>query len=117
MKKFPTIMLALALLPSPAFALGGACTAQLDKLQQQVDSQVGAAAASGPTGPESTDAKLHHQPTPQSLAQAEANLGDKTAGSDDSFIYAMKRARDADDDNQEAKCLAALADAKAAVKK
>jgi hypothetical protein len=60
---------------------------------------------------------LHHQPTPQSLAQAEASLGDKTPVATDSFIYAMKRARDADDNNEEAKCLAALADAKAALKK
>jgi hypothetical protein len=116
MKKFRMILLALALAPSPAFALGGACTAQLDKLQMDVDSQIGAAAANGPAGAESTDAKLHHQPTPGSIAQAESNLGDKNPATD-SFIYAMKRARDADDNNEEAKCLAALADAKAALKK
>jgi hypothetical protein len=117
MKPFQIFSLVLALLPTPALALGGACTAQLDKLQFAFDSQVEVTAAKGPGGAETTDAKLHHQPTPQTIAKAEANIGDKSTGPADDFTYAMKRARDADDDNQEGKCLAALADAKAAFKK
>jgi len=117
MKPFLAFSLALALLPSPAAALGGACTAGLDKLQMELDARIGATAESGPAGTESADAKLHHQPTPKSLAEAENSLGDKTPETTDSFIYAMKRARDADDDNEEAKCLAALADARAQLKK
>ena len=108
------LVLALAALPSAAWA--GPCTRGITKLQVAFDGRLDAAAANGPSGAETTDAKLHHQPTPQSIAQAEAKLGDSTPEMGRAFADAMQRARAADAANDKAGCRSALADARAALK-
>jgi len=66
---------AVAIASAPA-CLAGPCSQQIDRVQGQIDATLEAAAAAGPTGQETTSATMHRQPTPKSLAEAEAKLGD-----------------------------------------
>jgi len=100
---------------APAFA--GPCSGEIDKAQATFDHRLDAEAAEGPSGPESTDATLHHQPSPASIAGAEAKLGDISPNMAQSFIDALHRARDADDAGKAAACRAAVAEALAILDK
>ena len=80
---------AAAMITAPAFA--GPCSGEIDKAQAAFDHRLDAEAAEGPSGPESTAATLHHQPTPQTLANAEARLGDISPNIAQSFVDAMQR--------------------------
>jgi hypothetical protein len=104
-----------AAIAAPAFA--GPCTSQIDKAQADFDRRLDAEAAEGASGPESVDATLHHQPTPQTIAEAEAKLGDISPDLAQSFIDALHRARDADDAGKAAECRQAVADARAILNK
>ena len=64
----------LALLSGPALA--GPCADRIYRDQVAFDKRLDAAAAHGHAAAESTCAMLHHQPTPGSIAQAEAAAGD-----------------------------------------
>jgi hypothetical protein len=115
MKVLGFLPLALVLMTgSPAAA--GPCTTDIGNLQAAFDQRLDAAAANGPAGTETTDAKLHHQPTLKSLSQAETKLGDLPPGEGKAFGEAMRRARAADDANDETACRAALAEAAAILK-
>jgi hypothetical protein len=116
MKTFLKPALALAMFATPAGAVAGPCAKDIAKLQTAFDQRLNAAAAQGPSGVETTDAKLHHQPTQQSVAEAEANLGDITPETADKFTKAMERASDADAANDATKCRVALNDARAVLK-
>ena len=105
----------LGLAATPAFA--GQCTAEIEIAQTNYDLRLKEGAAVGPSAPESTDAKLHHQPTQQSVGEAETKLGDLPPGADTAFASAVQRARDADAANHEAACEAALDDAAKALKR
>src|SRR5262245_25789757 len=83
-----------ALFPA-APALAGPCTGDILTLQGQIDNRVDAAAGKGRTGKQSTAAQLHRQPTPQSIANAEANLGEGQPG--DKALAALDAARKADE--------------------
>lgn len=106
---------AAALISAPAFA--GPCSSQIDKAQATFDHRLDAEAGEGASGPESTDATLHHQPTPQTIAEAEAKLGDISPDLAQSFIDTLNRARDADDAGKAAECRQAVADALAILAK
>ncbi len=117
MKRLRKVILALAVVAAtPAAAIAGPCTAGIDKLQVAFDHRLDTAAAAGPSGAETTDAKLHHQPTQQSVADAEEKLGDITPDMAQTFVQAMESARDADAAGNKAKCSAALHDARSALK-
>jgi hypothetical protein len=58
---------------------------------------------------------LHHQPTPGSIAAAEARLGDEAARSIETVKLAMARARAADGAGDKPACEQALADAQRAI--
>jgi hypothetical protein len=105
------------LTPAAAPAFAGQCTADIEIAQTNYDLRINSAAAAGPSAPESTDAKLHHQPTQQSVGAAETKLGDLPPGADKEFAAAVQRARDADAANNEAACEAALDDAAKALKR
>ena len=106
---------AAASMAAPAFA--GPCSSQIDKAQAAFDQRLDAEAAEGASGPESTDATLHHQPTPQTIAEAEAKLGDISPDLAQSFIDTLHRARDADDAGKAAECRQAVAEALAILAK
>ena len=84
----------------------GSCRADIDKLQARVNAQLDATASGGKFGAESVDAKLHHQPTPGSIAGAEERLGE---GMDvRKALASLRYARDLDQAGQEAGCHKAL---------
>src|SRR5215468_11731946 len=56
----------------PSFA--GPCSPEIDRLQSGVDALIAAAGVAGPAGRQSTAAMTHRQPTPSSIAAAEARL-------------------------------------------
>ena len=116
MKTFLKSVLALAIVATPAAALAGPCARDIAKLQTAFDQRLDSAAANGPSGVETTDAKMHHQPTQLSVADAEAQLGDITPDTADKFTKAMERASDADATDDATKCRIALNDARAILK-
>jgi hypothetical protein len=84
----------------------GPCSVDIDKLQARVNAQLDATASGGQFGAESVDAKLHHQPTPSSIAGAEERLGE---GIDvRKALAGLRYARDLDQAGQEAGCHNAL---------
>ena len=96
------VALAISIQPVEA----GPCTTDIDRLQQRVDVGLDAAAAAGPVAPESVDAKLHHQPTPGSIAGAEASLGEGAGPR--TALAALQRARALDKAGDGTGCRQAL---------
>lgn len=82
-------------------------------MQSRLDARVAAATTDAPSAPESTAATLHHQPTPDSIASAEASLGAGVATQQ--AAAALSRARTADAAGNKATCQQALADADSAL--
>lgn len=100
--------LLLAVVIAPAAALAGPCLARIDRAQAELDRQIGAVARAGKTGKESVAATDDNQPSPRSLAQAEAAVGDGTQM--EQAVAALARARKADAAGDQAGCEAALAE-------
>lgn len=99
-----------------AAAHAGPCIDEIAQVQARYDARLNAAAASGPTAPESTAATMHRQPTPNSVAGAEVKLGELSPENADAFTAAMKRAREADAAGDGGACEQALGDARVALK-
>jgi len=102
-------LLALALLSPAAFA--GPCTDRIYQFDLALAKRLDAAAAAGRSGAETQGALLHHQPTPSSVAGAEAKLGDISEANLTAINEAMEDARKADDAGDLAGCERALAKA------
>ncbi len=98
------LSLAVGLFSGDGTALGGPCTAEIEQLRRQV-AEAGPVPLSEPTAAQSTDAQLHHQPTPNSVGQAK-HTANKDADA------ALERAKHADAANDAADCNAALAEAR-----
>ena len=96
------------LLASTMASHAGPCAKQIDHMQGRVDSWLEAAAKRGKTADESTAAKTHRQPTPQSIETAEVELRDLPARTVAAVNTAMQQARDADSANNLAACEKAL---------
>lgn len=104
---------AIALLLPGMPSHAGPCSSEIDRMQRKVDSRIEAIAGAGPLGKESAAADLNRQPTPGSIAAAEAKLGDgKTM---DEAVAALARAREADRAGDKSACEQALADAQRAI--
>jgi hypothetical protein len=93
-RSIPLSAVALFLTVAPCFA--GPCAKEIAEAQAAFDAKLDAAAASGPTAPESTLATLHHQPTPSTVAHAEAQLRDISRENAEIVTRALERAQDAD---------------------
>ncbi len=91
----------------------GPCTTQIDQMQAQVNAKVDAIAGKGRSAPESTDARLHREPTPGSIARAEERLGE--GASVEEALSALGRAREADRLGNVNGCEQALAEAQRAI--
>ena len=74
-----------------------------------------AKAAVGPPAPESTEAKLHRQPTPGSIAATELRLGVLSPEAVDAVRRGIARAHEADRNGDLAACERALADVQSAI--
>jgi negative regulator of sigma E activity len=101
---------ALAALAQPAAA--GPCTGDINAMQTEIDAKLNAAAARGKAAPQSTAAQLHRQPTPNSIASAEAQVGDIPEKDVVALRQFLDQARRADDSGDLGACRKALADAR-----
>jgi hypothetical protein len=104
---------ALALSLSAAPALAGPCTQQITEAQAAFDAKLHARAEAGPTATQSTAATMHRQPTPNTVAHAEENLGELSQTHSQAFDEAMSRARAADTSGDAKVCEAAVDEARA----
>jgi hypothetical protein len=87
--------LAAGALAWAAPALSGPCTSKIDAAQAEVDAQLEAVAGAGGYGAESAGSKLHRQPTPGSIAEAEAKLKEGPGVDEAANALARARAEDA----------------------
>lgn len=94
-------------------ALAGPCAQDIVATQEALDRVIADLAATGPTAPESEDATLSHEPTPEGLAQTEAELGEGTRP--EVAQAALDKARKADEKNDAEACQKALAEARDAL--
>ena len=105
-----------AALPVTAFALfigpaeAGPCENDIYQANLALGKRLNAAAAAGKTAPESTFARLHRQPTPGTVADAEALLGDLPPAAVTAATEDLEKARKANSEGDLAACRAALAD-------
>ena len=110
----PLLWSAVALLASTTLARAGQCSDEIAQMQSYIDATLSQIVAAGPTGREVTHS-THVQPTPRSIAGAEAQLGELPPEKIDAVRQAMVRARGADAAGDKAVCEEALADAKRAL--
>jgi hypothetical protein len=113
MRMTAAVLIAGAILPM-ASAHAGPCTAQLDALQPKIDALIEATAAQGGFGTQSTAATQRRQPTPNSIATAEAQLGEGKGAQ--AATGAMSDARAADASGNAAGCAQAITQIEAALK-
>jgi hypothetical protein len=104
---------AAAMAISTAPALAGPCAQAIDRAQIRVDANIAATAKAGKSAPESRAARLHHQPTPASIAAAESKLNEGSGG--EAALAALARAREADRANDAPACNRALAEVRRAI--
>jgi hypothetical protein len=86
-------------------AHSGPCTSQIEQLERQIGHASSFSTKSGPSAPQSIEAQLHHQPTPETVRNAERKANADAAA-------ALQRARQADTDDNPAACAKALDEAK-----
>ena len=98
----------VVLLTLPSYA--GPCTGEIDRMQAAIDARLEAKAAAGPAARESTAATMNRQPTPGSIAAAEARLGEVSPQTIEAVGAAMAHARAADRADDKIACERALAD-------
>jgi hypothetical protein len=105
--------LALSLLTLPCQA--GPCSKDIERIQVLIDTKLNAVAAAGPTTHQSSEAQMHHQPTPRSMAEAESKLGELSPSTIAKVKEAMTRAHKADLADDADGCKRALADVQSQV--
>jgi hypothetical protein len=106
-----TILLLLPTLP----CYPGVCSQQIVQMQDRINAVLDSAAEAGPAADETLAATLHRQPTPKSIAAAEAKIGDLSPETVRTLGEAMARARQADISGDNAVCEQALGDAQRAI--
>jgi len=106
----PLALGAIVFVFAPLAAQAGPCTNEIYQADVAIGKRLGAVAAQGKTAPESNFATMHRQPTPQSVAGAEAQVGDLSEADLNTVTQDMEAARKADAANDHAGCEKALAD-------
>jgi hypothetical protein len=103
-----TLMMALMICAAFGAGVGAAhaasCTKQIDQFEAAMRAS-GNGPDLGPTAPETTAAKLGHQPTPASVARAESRAQSR-------FTALLARAQALDAQGKHASCMRALTAAK-----
>src|SRR5215813_3144480 len=102
---------AFSLSASMSAAYAGPCSPEVTQIQNLIDARIHVKAGAA-TAPESTAAKTHHQPTPSSVAAAEAELGQLSPEEFTAVNAAMAQALKADGAGDRSACQQALADVK-----
>jgi hypothetical protein len=108
------LLSAMTLVGAADRSVAGPCTAEVGQLQARADARLHAKANGGPWMTETVGAKLHHQPTPASIAGAEQRLGEG-AGFDNA-LAALRRARALDQAGDAPACQHAVAKVRAALR-
>jgi len=101
-----------ALAASMSAAYAGPCSPQITEVQSLIDARIHAKASGAVAAPESTAAKMHHQPTQSSVAAAEVEAGQLSPGEFTAVKAATARARESDGAGDRSACEQALADVK-----
>jgi hypothetical protein len=102
-----------ALAVSIGSVAAGPCAGDIDRIQAQIDARLDSVAGAGRFGTQSVGAELHHQPTPDSIARAEAQLGE--AGGASKALAALARAREQDTIGNRPACEKEVAEAQRAL--
>ncbi len=108
----PTVLAIATLTLFPAAAHAGPCAQEIYDTDIALNKKLDALAARGKTGPETQGALLHRQPTPLSVAGAEAKLGDISEADLETIMAYMDEARKADAGGDLPACHKALANAR-----
>jgi hypothetical protein len=106
---------AVALAASTSVSYAGPCSQAIDRVQAEIDAKLEARAAAGPSARETTAATMNRQPTPNSIAAAEARLGDVSPQKVEAVEAAMARAHQSDQAGNQSACEQALADVQRAL--
>jgi hypothetical protein len=104
------LVLAAALAAPAGAADAGPCTQEIARMQARFDAKLESAARKGPTARESVAATDSRQPTPDSIAAAEAKIGDISPRTVEVIETGMARARRADLADDKGACEQALAE-------
>jgi len=107
---------AVVFVVTPVSAIyAGPCSQEIDHMQAKLDAKLEAKAAVAPTAPESPKATAHHQPTPDSIAAAEAELGVLSPEQITTVTEALGRARQADRVGDQSACEQALSEVRRSI--
>jgi len=96
---------------STAQSSAGPCSQHIHDVRVAAENRLDAIAGAGKTAAETPAATMHRQPTPNSVAGAEAKLGELSAADAEAFAQAMDRADKADENGALSDCEQALSDA------
>jgi len=109
---------AVVVVTTPSSAIyAGPCSQEIDRVQAKFDAKLEARAAVAPGAPESAAATAHHQPTPNSIAAAEAELGILSPEQAEGVTEALGQAREADEAGDQSVCEQAVLEAQRALGK
>jgi hypothetical protein len=105
------LLIASAVLFAASYSIAhaGSCAADIDATQARIDTKLEMIAATGRFAPESVSAGMSDQPTPRSIATAEARLGELNQHMIRNIRRAMTRARAANARGNERRCEKELA--------
>ena len=105
------MLVAAVLVASTAPVFAGPCTDEISQMEGRIRALLEAGTRSGPSAAESSAARLHHQPTPRSIAGAESAVGSAPAQTTEA-AKAMVTAREADSRGDQSACEQALSEVK-----
>ena len=88
----------------------GPCSPEIYSMEARIEARLNANAAAGSTAQESSEALLHRQPTPRSIAAAESRLDTVSPQKLGAIAQGMARAREADSAGDLYACRRALSD-------
>lgn len=97
-------------MPISSKAASDACSTGIDQVQAALDAALAKRAAAGPSAKESSFATQGRQPTPETVARAEAQLGDWQGAT--KAVAALSDARNAKARGDQRACLEALQSAR-----
>jgi hypothetical protein len=106
-----TVLIALCISPARA----SQCLQDIHETMLAVSTKLTEIAVEGRTSHETQYATMHRQPTPSTIAQAEALLGELPMTAAQAYDVSMRRATDADGVNNLASCRQALLEAQRAL--
>ena len=102
------VCIAIVFAVSTSATFASPCSQEIDRVQAGIDAKLEAQAAAGRSASKSTSATMHRQPTPGSIAAAEAEVGDISSEQLQAVQVLMTEAREADRAGNQSACEQAL---------